>query len=153
MARMFMRRYQPEDCAALAKLFYDTVHSVNAKDYTPPQLAAWAPEKRDMKKWADSFEHSFCVIAVQAGEIIGFGDIKPDGYLDRLYVHKNHQREGVASALCDTLEQSVRAECITTHASITAKPFFEKRGYRIIREQQVERQGILLTNFVMEKRR
>ena len=68
-------------------------------------------------------------------------------------MHKNHQREGVASALCDTLEQSVRADCITTHASITAKPFFEKRGYRIIREQQVERQGILLTNFVMEKRR
>jgi len=92
-----------------------------------------------MKKWADSFAHSFCVIAVQAGEIIGFGDIKPDGYLDRLYVHKNHQREGVASALCDTLEQSVRAYCITTHASITAKPFFEKRDYRMIREQQVER--------------
>ena len=45
MARMFMRRYQPEDCAALAKLFYDTVHSVNAKDYTLPQLVAWAPEK------------------------------------------------------------------------------------------------------------
>lgn len=31
--------------------------------------------------------------------------------------------------------------------------FFEKRGYRVIREQQVERQGVALTNFVMEKRR
>ena len=50
MARMFMRRYQPEDCAALAKLFYDTVHSVNAKNYTLPQLAAWAPEKKRYEK-------------------------------------------------------------------------------------------------------
>ena len=35
--------------------------------------------------------------------------------------------------------------------SITARPFFERRGYRVVREQQVERQGIMLTNFVMIK--
>lgn len=63
-----------------------------------------------------------------------------------------HQGKGVATALCDRLEQ-VCAGVISTHASITAKPFFEKRGYRVIREQQVERQGVALTNFVMEKRR
>ena len=40
---------------------------------------------------------------------------------------------------------------MTTHASITARSFFEKQGYRVIREQQVERKGLLLTNFVMEK--
>lgn len=38
-------------------------------------------------------------------------------------------------------------------ASITARPFFEKRGYKVIKEQQVEKQGIFLTNFVMEKNR
>ena len=32
------------------------------------------------------------------------------------------------------------------------RPFFEKRGYRVVKEQQVERQGILLTNYVMEKK-
>ena len=42
---------------------------------------------------------------------------------------------------------------VTTHASITARPFFEKRGYRVVKEQQVERHGVLLTNFVMEKPR
>lgn len=40
---------------------------------------------------------------------------------------------------------------ITTHASITARPFFERRGYKAVKEQQVERQGISLTNFVMVK--
>ena len=29
--------------------------------------------------------------------------------------------------------------------------FFEMRGYRMVREQQVERYGLLLTNFVMGK--
>lgn len=76
----------------------------------------------------------------------------PGGYLDRLYVHADYQGRGVASAICEELERPVRGK-IVTHASITAKPFFEKRGYRVVREQQVERRGVLLTNYVMEKDR
>ena len=74
------------------------------------------------------------------------------GYLDRLYVHKDYQRQGIATALCDRLEQSVSGD-IVTHASITSKPFFERRGYEMIKEQQVERNGVLLKNYVMIKRR
>ena len=72
-------------------------------------------------------------------------------YLDRLYVSKDHQRLGIATAICDALEQQITAPSYQTHASITAKPFFTHRGYCLIREQQVERQGIYLTNYVMEK--
>lgn len=101
-------------------------------------------------KWDKSFREHFTVVAVLDGIIAGFGDIDHTGYLDRLYVHKDHQGMGIASAICDRLEEAVSGN-IVTHASITARPFFEKRGYRTVREQQVERQGILLTNFVMEK--
>ena len=69
-----------------------------------------------------------------------------------LYVHKDYQRKGVASAICNKLEQRVQGK-IFTHASITARPFFENRGYKVIKEQQVERQGVFLRNFVMEKYR
>ena len=31
---MFIREYQSSDCKELTKLFYNTVHTVNAKDYT-----------------------------------------------------------------------------------------------------------------------
>ena len=136
---MQIRKYRPSDCRELAELFYDTVHTVNAGDYTKEQLDAWATGHVDLEAWED-------------GAVIGFGDIDGSGYLDRLYVHRRHQGKGVATALCDRLEQ-VCAGVISTHASITAKPFFEKRGYRVIREQQVERQGVALTNFVMERRR
>lgn len=83
--------------------------------------------------------------------IVGFGDIDKTGYLDRLFVHKNHQHEGIATAICNKLESYVTGEKIVTHSSITARPFFEKRGYRTIREQVVVRKGISLTNFIMEK--
>lgn len=44
-----------------------------------------------------------------------------------------------------------RSLIFTTHASITAKPFFQHRGYRVVRKQEVIRHGVALTNFVMEK--
>ena len=83
---------------------------------------------------------------MEGGVIVGIADLGPDGYLDRLYVHRDWQGRGVASALCDALPAAR-----TTHASITARPFFERRGWRVVREQQVERRGVLLTNFVMER--
>lgn len=147
---MIIRKYQPSDCKELAELFYITVHAVNAKDYTKEQLAVWAPSEADHKKWNQSFEDHYTIVAVKSEMIVGFGDIDESGYLDRLYVHKDFQRQGIATAICDKLEQ-VAGEKITAHVSITARPFFEKRGYAVIQEQQVERQGVLLTNFVMEK--
>lgn len=147
---MIIREYRPSDCAELTKLFYDTVHTVNAKDYTKEQLAVWATGTVDLEKWNTSLLEHYSLVAVEEGRIVGFGDIDNTGYLDRLYVHKDYQGQGIATALCDKLEQTAEGS-IVTHASITARPFFEKRGYQVLKEQQVERQGILLTNYVMEK--
>lgn len=148
---MMIRKYKSQDCEQLSQLFYDTVHFINAKDYTKEQLNVWATGHLDLEAWDKSFLSHFTVVAVEDNQIIGFGDIAMDGYLDRLYVHKDYQGRGTASAICDKLEQVVGQEKITTHASITAKPFFEKRGYKVVREQRVERNGIFLTNYVMEK--
>lgn len=52
---MQLRKYQPSDCAQMAELFYQTVHSVNAKDYTKEQLDAWAIGEVDLQAWDKSF--------------------------------------------------------------------------------------------------
>lgn len=148
---MDIRRYQQSDCKELAELFYNTVHAVNAKDYTTEQLNVWAAGKVDLQKWNQSLQEHYSVVAVDDKIIVGFGDIDQTGYFDRLYVHSDYQGKGVATAICNRLEQVVQGSIIT-HASITARPFFEKRGYKMIKEQQVERQGIFLTNFIMEKK-
>lgn len=147
---MNLREYQQSDCKVLAELFYHTVHTVNAKDYTEEQLNAWATGEVELEKWNQSFQEHDSFVAVENGMIVGFGDIDHTGYLDRLYVHADYQGQGIATAICDRLEQMVE-ENITTHASVTARPFFENRGYHVIKEQQVERKGIVLTNFVMQK--
>ncbi len=149
---MIIRKYRSSDCKELIALFYNTVHMVNAKDYTKEQLDAWATGQVDMENWNQSLLEHYSIVALDDGMIVGFGDIDKIGYLDRLFVHADYQRKGVATAICNQLEQVIQGN-IVTHASITARPFFEKRGYQVIKEQQVERQGIFLTNFVMEKAR
>ena len=102
---MQLREYIPSDCAQLAELFYQTVHSVNAKDYTKEQLDAWATGEVDLQAWDASFRAHRTIVATESGKIVGFGDMDETGYLDRLYVHKDYQGQGIASAICDELER------------------------------------------------
>ncbi|MBS5702705.1 MAG: GNAT family N-acetyltransferase [Butyricicoccus pullicaecorum] len=149
---MVIREYQPADCKELTELFYNTVHTINAKDYTKEQLDVWATGHVDLEKWNQSLQEHYSVVAVENKIIVGFGDIDKTGYLDRLFVHANYQGKRIATAICNQLESYVQGDIIT-HASTTARPFFKKRGYKVIIEQQVKRQGVILVNYVMKKGR
>ena len=148
---MKLRGYCPEDCRELAELFYHTVHRTNSRDYTAEQCSAWASGTVDLERWNASFLQHLTLVAQLDGKLAGFADMDAAGFLDRLYVRWDCQRRGVATALCDALGEAVAAPQFTTHASITAKGFFEKRGYCAIRCQQVQRGSQCLTNFVMVK--
>ena len=147
---MIIRNYCPGDCAGMAKLYYNTVHTVNAADYTPQQLDAWATGNVDLEAWNESFLAHHTLVAEEDGVLLGFGDMV-GGYLDRLYVHKDHQHQGVAAAICDALEQASPADQFVTHASITARPFYEKLGYRTVEMRQMPRKDQFITIYVMEK--
>lgn len=152
---MYTRDYRPEDCTEIVNLFYETVHAVNKRDYTESQLNVWATKNIDLELWNKSFLKNFTVVACEEELIIGFGDINDSGYLDRLYVHKDYQGKGIASKIVNSLEDYIKklgVTIITTEASITAKNFFESKGYKVIKSQQVKRGNELLKNFVMEKR-
>ena len=148
---MMLRPYHSSDVKALVSLFYETVHTVNANDYTAEQLDAWAPKHIDADTWDRRFLSTYTLVAERCGEIAGFGNIDANGYLDMLYVRNSHLNEGVATQICDALEASVSVRKVYLQASITARPFFEKRGYAVVKEQRVKRNGVILKNYVMEK--
>lgn len=149
-----VRLYKPADRKEIVELFYGTVHTVNLNDYSPAQLDAWAPKEIDMDAWDKSLSNNHTVVVEINGLIAGFGDMDDTGYFDRLFVHKDFQGQGIATTIADELEKYAQQNgimVVTTEASITAKPFFEKRGYRVIKRQSVKRKGQTLINFVMEK--
>lgn len=122
---MFIREYQSSDCEEIIKLFDNTVHTVNAKDYTKEQLDAWATGRADLNKWDQSLREHYSLVAVENEMIVGFEDIDKSGYLDRLFVHEDYQGKGIGTMICNRLEQAVSGSVII-HASITAKTFLKK---------------------------
>ncbi|MCM3292447.1 GNAT family N-acetyltransferase [Paenibacillus sp. MER 180] len=155
---MHIRSFEIEDIAQIVDLFFDTVHTVNAKDYTAAQLQAWAPDDEQEEKlalWAESLSQHMTYVAIRDGELVGFSDMDAGGYLDRLYVHKDVQKQGVATALLSKLEQEARRLGLSemrTDASITAVPFFKRHGFCILQAQTVQRRGVDLVNYKMSKR-
>ena len=151
-------KFNEADTREIVHLFYDTVHTVNAKDYMKPQLDAWAPfEELENKviSWSKRLNDNITYTAKMDNKIVGFGDLSKNGLLDRLYVHKNFQGKGIASALLRSLELEATAlnlKEIRTFASITAKPFFESHEYTSIRINHIVRNGTILTNYVMNKK-
>lgn len=113
-----LRAYRPSACSEVLRLFYDTVHTVNAKDYTEEQLDAWADGKPDAAKWNESLCAHFSLAAEADGILAGFGDIDETGYLDRLYVHRDFQGMGVGTALCQALEQEAARAVRQTKARL-----------------------------------
>ena len=151
---MELKPYEPQDLEEILRLFYETVHSVNSRDYTPSQLDAWAPKNPDRKRWGDSLLAHHTAVAWEGGQIVGFADLDDTGYFDRLFVSKDFQRRGVASRLSQWVEETARQKGIcrlTTEASITARPFFERQGYRVVEEQHKPHNGEVFINYRMEK--
>ncbi|GEO25114.1 acetyltransferase [Alicyclobacillus acidoterrestris] len=155
-----IRPWRADDVAQIVQLFHETVHAINANDYSAQQLDAWAPtlssaeQDKQETRFLSLLNSRLSYVAERNGTILGFADATNDGYLDHLYTHRNYQGIGVASTLVQTVEGKIIAlgvPRVTTDASITARPFFERRGYRVVQPQMVTVRGVTMQNFRMEK--
>lgn len=152
---MQVRPYTAADLPALLTLFRDTVQTVNLGDYTQTQVDAWAASAHDTEHWAALLRARHTrVCADDDGQLVGFADLEPDGHLDHLFVHKDHQRRGIGTLLLEAIEAIARREAmpiLRTEASLTARPFFEAHGFVVLAEQTVWTRGVAFVNFRMEK--
>lgn len=147
---MDLRLCTQADLPAVLNLFRTSVHTLCRADYTPAQLSAWAPADTDEAPWARRLQCQTFLLAEEDGDLMGLASLEGD-YLDLLYVHPRHARRGVGTVLCDALERQCTGQRITVHASLTARPFFARRGYRTVEPHEVQRRGKTLTNYLMEK--
>lgn len=133
---MKIRRAEPEETDQIRTLFFDTVTNINCKDYDDEQISVWASAYNDIKKWSSKIQEQYFIVAEDENKITGFGSITSDGYLDYMYVHKDHQGQGIATGLLNNLEQNAfehDVKEIRAEVSITARPFFKSKGFEISR--------------------
>lgn len=152
---MVVRDYTADDAGPICRLFFETVRAVNLGDCSPEQVRAWAPEPPDPSAWHERMSGRHTLVAEERGEIVGFAELEGDGHLDMLYVGRDTIGRGVGTRLYLATEERALGLgicAIFTEASITALPFFEKRGFRVIQQNDLVVRGVGMTNYAMEKR-
>jgi putative acetyltransferase len=149
-----VRRYRSDDLCALMDVRRSSIRGVASRDYTPAQIDAWVRNSQETGTQARRFGETLTWVALQGGVLAGFVNLADGGYLDCLYVHADHQRRGVATALLTALETKARTQGLArihSEVSITARPFFERIGFVVVTPQQVSVDGLTYDNFKMEK--
>ena len=151
-----LRLLEEKDIPEMQHLFRSTVLNVNLKDYTKEEVADWASCGDDLLHWKELLsQHHFIGAFDEQGKMAGFSSMNKDGYLHSMFVHKDMQGRGVATLLLSEVEKMAKSYGvteITSEVSLTAKPFFEQKGYKVVKSQKCRANQLELTNFVMCKR-
>jgi len=150
-----IRAARQSDAVAIKDLFQNTVLTVNRLNYSQEEVEDWASCGNDISHIEDMINTHYFIVAVsQKSQIVGFSSITLKGYLHSMFVHKDFQGKGVATALLNEIERyatAVGIKRIMSEVSLTARPFFEKRGFVVEKEQKYKANKLSLTNFVMTK--
>ena len=154
-ADFIIRAALQSDAVELKNLFQNTVLAINRRDYSQAEVEDWASCGDDLSNIENMIKTHYFIVAVnQQSEIVGFSSITSQGYLHSMFVHKDFQGEGIATMLLNEIEQYAITNGImriTSEVSLTARPFFEKKGYIVEEEQKRKANQLSLTNFWMAK--
>jgi putative acetyltransferase len=126
--------------------------------YSRAELESWAVALHmDRYVWAANFlseRYFLAEVEGEGGNLAGFSSWRP-GVLIGLYIHPAWTGRGVASALMGRAEDAIIASGATRidlAASAIALPFYEKRGYQILRRRDWKtRGGLVVAAYDMEK--
>lgn len=151
---MTIRRYRPGEEEALWCLYHDTTHRILGRDYTSEQCERWAPAVADMSQWTERIRARNPFVAEHDGQILGFAELEPDGHIDFFYCHHAHQRQGVGRRLYEAIEAEatrLQISCLHAAVSTTAKAFFLRMGFAVVKEQRNIVCGVVAPNAIMRK--
>ena len=146
--------YNPAMASTLTDLYFRSVRAIDPSIYSQEEKEAWAAEPIDYRDWALRFEKNPPYVAALNGLPVGFITLEKDGHIDLAYVDPEFQRKGLMQYLYDFLEKEAHKRQLRrlfVEASKVARPFFEKQGFHVESENQINRNGIILINYSMGK--
>lgn len=151
---MNQRPFEFTDLSSVIEIYTASIRTLAAPYYSAEQIAAWAPVPPDSARWQERLSHLHTIIAEADGVLVGFASYTDEGYLDFLFTRPGFARRGVATSLYQSVESMLRAATVprvTTHASLAARPFFDRHGFQVDAEESVECRGVYLRRFAMHK--
>jgi GNAT superfamily N-acetyltransferase len=129
-----VRRATAADAETVHDVVLRAVLETNARDYPRSiieRLASSLP-----KRIASNLGQSHAFGATVDGQIVGTGSL--DGQtVSSVFVHPTYQGQGIGARLMDAIEGAAHNQhgsALTLQSSITAQAFYEKRGFKVVRE-------------------
>ena len=129
---MQLRAYTVGDAEATLRVFLRAVRETARAHYSPDQIEAWAADHEDLDSWAAARAAAHTYLATIGDRVAGFTDLDDSGYIHMLFVDPDFGRRGVASTLLAHVIALGRARgvpALTTFASLTSRPVFERSGF------------------------
>jgi putative acetyltransferase len=139
-----LRTYEAHDAACTREVFQAAVRRTALSHYTSAQVQAWAPDDIDLDHWGRQRAAAWTVVAVVGGELVGFADLTGAGEMDMLFVHPDHGRRGIASALVGgVVREAARRDLhrIDVRASRVLQPLLERLGFVVDEDRPTNRIG------------
>ena len=135
---MEFRAYAAGDAEATLAIFLRAVRETARAHYSPQQVEAWAADHGDLNSWAAARAAAHTQLAVIDGQVAGFTDLDDHGHIDMLFVDPDFGRQGIGSALVASMIALARQRglpALSTFASLTSRPVFERHGFVITGER------------------
>ena len=142
------------DLPAIRRLFRDTILTINIRDYSEAQVEGWAGNWQNEERWKENLAIEYFIVAELDDIIAGFASVDDNGLFHLLYVHKDYQRQGIATALLNEIESHCKKKgvaLLSANVSITARLFIEKYGYKVVTKQETMYPEGMYVNYKMEK--
>lgn len=152
---MQIRRFQLGDEKSLFEIYYSAIHLVASNNYSPSQIAAWAPRDLDSELWANKMREINPFVATLSGEPVGYADVQSSGYIDHFFVSGHHPHQGIGAKLMTQIHQEAAKlglSELTSDVSKTAQPFFSKFGFTLVEKRSPELRGVVIPNALMRKK-
>lgn len=146
-----LRQGEVADADTVAQVFFEAIMQGAARDYDLAQRQAWAGPAPSPDGWRDRLATGDIVLAQNNATVLGFAALNQDAF-DLLFVHPEWTGQGVARTLHARILDQARGRGgsrLTVFASHSARPFFEKQGWTVVRANQVERHGVVLDDWLM----
>ncbi len=128
---MIIRAYQPDDWQAVQTI-YDLAKPDEMRGSVPPDAIRPLAEDAAMQQL---FAASHILVAEVECQVAGFGGYSQD-CIDWMFIHPEHRRQGLASALIIALLAQMGGQAILNVAqhNAAARRLYDRHGFLVERE-------------------
>jgi putative acetyltransferase len=150
-----LRTATEQDVPALAELYAGSVLALGPEHYTDAQVASWASFASDTDAFRRFVIEPTTFIAQDDTGVLGFCGIFDDGHIASLYVRPDRARLGIGTRLLEAaLDYATlhHIEFVNAQASRLSQPLFLKLGFRTVRSEVAQRDGVGFERYLVERR-